>query len=119
MKYHFPFYVAGQRDAPNQSEPHKPTLDLFRLNMTAIILQKIRSVSLLFGGDKGWRLFKDKCSGVHDPCGNHTTQNRAERRGNMSADAVWLHECTCVHMMPCVDGFVLTVWCRCSSASAQ
>lgn len=53
MKYHFPFYLQGQRDAPNQSKPHKPTLDLFHLNMTTIILQKIRSVSLLFSSDRG------------------------------------------------------------------
>lgn len=80
MKYHFPFYLQGQHDALNQSEPHKPTLDLFHLNMTTIILQKIRSVSLLFSSDRGWRLFKDKCSSVQDPRCNHTppTQSRGE-----------------------------------------
>lgn len=78
MKYHFPFYLQGQRDAQNQSESYKLTLDLFHLNMTTIILQKIRRVLLLFSRESGWRLFKDKCSGVHDPCDNHTPPTRSK-----------------------------------------
>lgn len=106
MKYHFPFYLQGQHDAQNQSEPHKSTLDLFHRNMTTIILQKIRSVSLLFSSDRGWRLFKDKCSSVQDSCGTN-----AEQRRNMSAEAVWPHECTCAQIKLCVNEFMLIVWC--------
>ena len=42
MKYHFPFYLQGQQDAPNQSGSSESTLDLFHLNMTAIIWWKIK-----------------------------------------------------------------------------
>lgn len=50
LKYHSPFHQQGLLDALNQSEACRPTLDLFHLNMTTIMLQKIRSISLLFSG---------------------------------------------------------------------
>lgn len=53
MKYHFPFYLQGLHDAPNQSEPHNPTLDLFHLNMTPLSGRKLevsRNCSVATGG---------------------------------------------------------------------
>lgn len=45
-----PFQQQGPFDGLTQSEPRRTTLDLPHLDMTTIILQKIRSVSLLFRG---------------------------------------------------------------------
>ena len=109
----FRFYLRRQHAAPNQSGPRKPTLDLFHLNMTTIISPKIRRTSLLFrsdggvGGGQGTGLFKDKCSSVHDPCGNHTPP--AERGGGTC-----LHECTCAHKRLRVNGFrwIVRCWSR-------
>lgn len=50
LKSPSPFQQQGPFGALNQSEPRRTTLDLFHLDMTTIILQKIRSVSLLFRG---------------------------------------------------------------------
>lgn len=92
-------------------KPQRPTLDLFHLNMTTIISPKIRSVSLLFSGDEGRRLFKDKCSCVHDPCSNHARRRRRHRRHgdaerNMFGKAALaagahVHACVARQMGPC------------------
>ena len=58
------------------------------------------STSLLFSSNGGWRLFKDKCFSVHDPCSNHPPASR-EQSKNMSATAWWLHECTRAHAKLC------------------
>lgn len=87
----FHFISWGFTMLQTNQKPRRPTLDLFHLNMTTIILQKIRSVSLLFSGDEGRRLFKDKCSRVHDPCSNHARRRRrrwhADAERNMFAEA--------------------------------
>lgn len=50
LKSPSPFQQRGPFDALNQSEPRRTTLDLLHLDMTTIVLQKIRSVSLSFCG---------------------------------------------------------------------
>lgn len=50
LKSPSPFQQQGPFDALNQSEPRRATLDPSHLDMTTIILRKIRSVSLLFPG---------------------------------------------------------------------
>lgn len=66
----------------------------------------------------GWRLFKDKCSGVQDPRGNHTPPTWGTGETCLQK-AVWLHECTCAQIRLHVKGFVLVVRCWCSSVFAK
>lgn len=90
------FIRGGRLMLQTNQKPHTPTLNLFHLNMTTIILQKIRSVSLLFSGwqERRWRLFKDKCPGVGDPRSNQPPPARRGGKktctGHVAADCVWM-----------------------------